>query len=57
LYYFERAFPLKIVYKKNSKEIKWITQGIKVSSQNMRLLNTLKKNTDLSNDALEYINR
>ncbi|PNF20311.1 hypothetical protein B7P43_G13693 [Cryptotermes secundus] len=57
LYYFERSFPLKTVYMKNHNEIKCITQGIKVSSQKMRLLNTLKKNTNLSNDILEYINR
>ncbi|PNF17939.1 hypothetical protein B7P43_G18419 [Cryptotermes secundus] len=57
LYYFERSFPLKTVHKKNHNEIKWIIRGIKVSSQKMRLLNTLKKNTNLSNYILEYINR
>jgi NAD-dependent DNA ligase len=43
LHYFEIAFPQKAVYKEYYTKIKWITQGIKVSSQKMRILNILKK--------------
>jgi hypothetical protein len=43
MYYFERAFPYKMVFIKDRKKTKWITQGIKVSSQKMRLLNNVKK--------------
>jgi hypothetical protein len=42
LYYFTRAFPLKLVNKRNKRKILWISRGIKVSCQKMRLLNNLK---------------
>lgn len=29
VYYFKRAFPLKIMYVKDQNESKWITQGLK----------------------------
>jgi hypothetical protein len=56
LHYFERAFPRKTVYEEDYKKIKWITQGIKVSSQKMRYLSTLKRDRNLSDDALKYMN-
>lgn len=46
-----------MVYKKDHIKINWITQGIKVSNQKMRLLNTVKKYKNLPNDVLNYINR
>jgi hypothetical protein len=52
LYYFNRAFPLKLTMNNS-----WISRGIKVSCQKMSFLNNLKQRMSLSRDALSYINR
>jgi hypothetical protein len=57
LYYFMRAFPLKLVIKSDRKDSLWISRGIKVSCQKMRFLNSLKCRLSLSRDSLNYINR
>jgi hypothetical protein len=56
LYYFNRAFPLKLTMKRNIKNNSWISRGIKVSCQKMRFLNNLIHRMSLR-DALSYINR
>jgi hypothetical protein len=40
-----------------TRKNKWITQGIRNSCKNMRLLNSLKKQHNLSNEMLDYIMR
>jgi hypothetical protein len=55
LYYYNIAFPLKIVYMSKTRRNKWITQGIRNSCKRMRLLNDFKKQYDLSRDMLDYI--
>jgi hypothetical protein len=57
LYYFTRAFPLKLVKKRDKRNNLWISRGIKVSCKKMRLLNNLKQKMPLSRDTLIYINR
>jgi hypothetical protein len=57
LYYFTTVFPLKLVKKRDKKNKLWISRGIKVSCQKMRLLNNLKHRMPLSRDTLIYINR
>ncbi|PNF29254.1 hypothetical protein B7P43_G10478, partial [Cryptotermes secundus] len=57
LYYFTRAFPLKLETKSDRKDNLWISRGIRVSCQKMRLLNSLKCRLPLSRDSLNYINR
>jgi hypothetical protein len=55
--YFRSAFPLKLVQKRDNKYNSWISRGIKVSCQKMKLLNKLKHKMCLSRDALFYIKR
>jgi hypothetical protein len=57
LYYFVRAFPLKLVMKREHKNNAWISSGIRVSCQKMRFLNHVKHRSALSRDSLNYINR
>jgi hypothetical protein len=57
LYYFNRAFPLKLTMKRDIKKNSWISRLIKVSCQKMRFLNNQKYSVSLSRHALSYINR
>jgi hypothetical protein len=54
IYYFNRAFPLKLTMKRNIKNNSWISRGIKVSCQKMRFLNNLKHRMSLSRDGMSY---
>jgi len=58
-YLFKASLNLFLSDKNNLQEsdykIKWITQGIKLWSQKIRFLNNLKKNSNLSSAALDYI--
>ena len=49
------AFPLEFRHRKKPLQNGWITQGIKMSSKNMRFLNMLKKQPNLTEDAKMYI--
>jgi hypothetical protein len=40
---FDKAFPLRHINNRNTTKAKWITQGIKISSKNVRLYNRVKK--------------
>jgi hypothetical protein len=57
LYYFMRAFPLKLVIKSDRKDNLWISRGMRVSCQKMRFLYSLKCRLSLSRDSLNYINK
>jgi hypothetical protein len=56
LNYFMRAFPLKSGMKREHMKNSWISSGIRISCQKMRLLNNVKYSTPLSRDSLNYIN-
>jgi hypothetical protein len=45
---FDKAFPLRQTYIRKTTNATWITQSIKISSKNIRLLNLIKKRTTLS---------
>jgi hypothetical protein len=52
---FDKAFPLRKTYTRKTTSATWVTQGIKISSKNVRLLNLIKKRTTLSMGAKLYI--
>jgi hypothetical protein len=52
---FDITFPLEIRHRKKPLRNGWITQGIKMSSIEMRFLNTLKKQPNLTEDTKMYI--
>jgi hypothetical protein len=52
---FDIAFPLELRHRKKSVRNGWITQGIKMSSKKMRVLNMLKKQPNLTEDEKIYI--
>jgi len=54
-YYFNAAFPLKTTHVNNSVLNTWITKGIIISRNKLRLLCHIKKATDLSKKSLRYI--
>jgi len=55
LYCYNSAFPIKIVHMGNTIKYSWITQGIKISSKRMRLLDRQRKTTTMEKKDLEYI--
>jgi hypothetical protein len=54
-YYFNIAFPLRITYAKDPLANNWITKGIIVSKNKLRLLNNIKRSINLSMESLKYI--
>jgi hypothetical protein len=56
-YYFNTAFPLKVTYNKDPIVKKWITKGIMVSRNKLRVLNNIKRSIDLSMGSLKYIQK
>jgi uncharacterized 2Fe-2S/4Fe-4S cluster protein (DUF4445 family) len=54
-YYFNIVFPIRATYVKESIVNKWITKGIIVSRNKLRLLNNIKKSTNLPMKSLKYI--
>jgi len=54
LHYFKRAFPLKTVHVSDLNRTR--LHSIKISSKRMRLLNRLKKITNLTRETQDYIN-
>jgi len=43
----DKAFPLRQTYSRKTTKATWVTQGIKTSSKNVRLFNTVKKHMTL----------
>jgi hypothetical protein len=56
-YYFNIACPCKSVFVSKSYSSKWITQGIKISSERKHFLNIVKKENSLSREAPDYIKK
>ena len=54
-YYFNIAFPVKVTYVKESTVNKWITKGIIVSRNRLRLLCNINRSTNLPMESLKYI--
>jgi hypothetical protein len=54
-YYFNIAFPLKVTHAKDPVGNKWITKGIIVLRNKLRLLNNIKRSINLSMESLEYV--
>ena len=54
-YYFNTAFPIKVKLEKNSIANKWITKGLIISRDKLRLLCNIKRTTSLSIEDSEYI--
>jgi hypothetical protein len=54
-YYFNIAFPVKATHVKESVVNKWITKGITVSRNRLRLLCNIKRSTNLPMESLKYI--
>jgi hypothetical protein len=55
--YFVNIFPLKKFSKNKGIKSGWLTKGIKVSGQRLRLLHLLKKKMSMSSQTLDYINK
>jgi hypothetical protein len=55
LYCHNIAFPIKTVHVRDTIKNNWITQGIKISSKNIRLLDKERKTTVMKTKDLEYI--
>jgi hypothetical protein len=55
LYCHSNAFPIKTVYERDTIKNNWITQGIKISSKKMWLLDNQRKTTVTKKKALEFI--
>jgi hypothetical protein len=54
-YYFNIAFPVKATYVKESIVNKWITKGIIVSRNKLRLLYNIKRSMNLPMESAKYI--
>jgi hypothetical protein len=52
---FDKAFPLRQTCSRKTIKANWITQGIKISSKNVRLFNTFRKLMTLSKGTRLYI--
>ena len=55
IYYFNTAFPLKDTCVKGTTVNKWITKGLIISRNKLRLLYNIKRTTNLSMESLKYI--
>jgi hypothetical protein len=56
LYYYNTAFLLMLTSKEKKIKKHWITQGIKNSSRRMQLLEKHRKEINLEQEELQYIN-
>jgi hypothetical protein len=54
-YYFNIAFPYKLINHSKTYNSKWFTNGITISSKRMRFFNPVKKKFSLSREAQVYI--
>jgi len=55
LHCYNNTFPIKTVHMRDTIKNKWITQGIKISSKIMRLLDNQRKTTVMEKKDFEYI--
>jgi len=54
-YYFNIMFPLKNCHLRNNTKNKWITKGLIISKNKLRILNGLKRSNQISNEFRLYI--
>jgi hypothetical protein len=54
LHCYNTAFPIKTVCVRDTIKNNWITEGIKISSKKMRLLDNQKKMTVMKQNDLKY---
>jgi hypothetical protein len=54
-YYFNTAFPYKLINLCKTYNCKWFTKGIKISSKRMRFFNSVKRKFSLSREAQAYL--
>jgi predicted patatin/cPLA2 family phospholipase len=52
---FNKVFPLRQIVTRKTYHVTWITQSIKKSSKNKRLLNRLRKGMTISESTKQYI--
>jgi hypothetical protein len=57
MYYFNALFPIKTLYLNNNNKNKWMTKGLIVSRNKLRILNELKRTTQISVEFRCYINK
>ena len=57
IYSFNTAFPLEIKYRKKPVRNGWITQGVRISSKNMRFFSMIKNRMILTKQTKLYIAR
>jgi len=57
LYCYNCAFPIETVNMRSRIKTNWVTQGIKTSSERMRLLDKQRKSTKIKKKDLEYTNQ
>jgi len=56
-YYFNIVFPIKVTYVKESIVNKWITKGIIVSRNRLRLLYNIKRSMNLPMESVKYLGK
>jgi hypothetical protein len=56
-YYFNMAFPYKLIHLSKTYNSKWITKGIKISSKRMCFLNSVRRKFSLSREAQAFIKK
>lgn len=56
-YHFNALFPVKTFYLDKNKNNKWMTKGLLVSRNKLRILNDLKRSTQISVELRCYINK
>jgi len=55
MYYFNILFPIKTCYLNNNNKNKWMTKGLIVSKNKLRILNGLKRSKQISSEFRFYI--
>ena len=55
IYYFNITFPLKNCYLHSNTKNKWITKGLIISRNKLRILSRLKRSNEISNEFCLYI--
>ena len=50
IYYFNITFPLKNCYVHNYTKNKWLSKGLIISKNKLRILNKLKRSNQISNE-------
>jgi len=57
MYHYNALFPIKTLYLNNKNKNKWMTKGLLVSRNRLRILNGMKRSTKISVEFRSYINK